>query len=105
MLDNYKFQVEHVLSDKAGDEEVDLLAVKFHYDVVAVHPFPNGNGRHARQMADLLLRALNRNEFTWNETNIIKNSAVRKNYINAIKEYEANKSNDNLANLLKIARS
>lgn len=29
--------------------------IRFHYRLTAIHPFPNGNGRHARIMADALL--------------------------------------------------
>lgn len=35
---------------------VDEIAARFHHMLVAIHPFPNGNGRHARLMADALLR-------------------------------------------------
>ncbi len=31
---------------------VDEIAARFHHLLVAIHPFPNGNGRHARLMAD-----------------------------------------------------
>jgi fido (protein-threonine AMPylation protein) len=31
------------------------VAVRFHHRLVSIHPFPNGNGRHARVMADVLL--------------------------------------------------
>ena len=30
-------------------------AIRFHHRLTAIHPFPNGNGRHARIMADALL--------------------------------------------------
>jgi Fic-DOC domain mobile mystery protein B len=30
-------------------------ALRFHHRLVAIHPFPNGNGRHARIMADAVL--------------------------------------------------
>jgi len=30
-------------------------AARFHHRMVSIHPFPNGNGRHARIMADALL--------------------------------------------------
>lgn len=29
--------------------------IRFHHRLTAIHPFPNGNGRHARIMADALL--------------------------------------------------
>ena len=31
------------------------LAARFHHKLVYIHPFPNGNGRHARIMTDALL--------------------------------------------------
>jgi len=36
----------------------DEIAVRFHHRLVQIHPFPNGNGRHARLMADLLVMRL-----------------------------------------------
>jgi len=30
-------------------------AARFHHRMVQIHPFPNGNGRHARVVADILL--------------------------------------------------
>src|SRR4051812_16596856 len=30
----------------------DEIAVRFHHRLVVIHPFPNGNGRHARLLAD-----------------------------------------------------
>jgi len=34
------------------------LAARFHHKLVYIHPFPNGNGRHARIMADAALTKL-----------------------------------------------
>jgi fido (protein-threonine AMPylation protein) len=31
--------------------------VRFHHRLVQIHPFPDGNGRHARLAADLLVKA------------------------------------------------
>lgn len=31
-------------------------AARFHHRLVKIHPFPNGNGRHARVAADILLK-------------------------------------------------
>jgi Fic-DOC domain mobile mystery protein B len=33
-------------------------AVRFHHRLVKIHPFPNGNGRHARIMADAMLESV-----------------------------------------------
>ena len=34
------------------------LAARFHHKLVFIHPFPNGNGRHSRIMADAVLTKL-----------------------------------------------
>jgi Fic-DOC domain mobile mystery protein B len=43
----------------------DKVAIRFHHRLVAIHPFANGNGRHARLMADLLSETLKGAVFTW----------------------------------------
>ena len=43
----------------------DEIAVRFHHRLVHIHPFPNGNGRHSRLMADLLVMSLGGERFTW----------------------------------------
>lgn len=48
-----------------GTYEPDELAVRFHHRLVAIHPFPNGNGRHGRIAADFLIAALGQEKFTW----------------------------------------
>jgi Fic-DOC domain mobile mystery protein B len=42
----------------------DEIAVRFHHRLVLIHPFPNGNGRHARLIADVLAMKLGRPAFT-----------------------------------------
>jgi Fic-DOC domain mobile mystery protein B len=41
------------------------LAVRVHHRLVVIHPFPNGNGRHARMLADLVLRRLGEPALSW----------------------------------------
>jgi Fic-DOC domain mobile mystery protein B len=43
----------------------DEIAARFHRDLVWIHPFPNGNGRHARMMANALVRNLGQPAFFW----------------------------------------
>jgi Fic-DOC domain mobile mystery protein B len=62
----------------------DEIAVRFHHRLVFIHPFPNGNGRHARLMADLLIVQLKGKRFTWGRTNLATTSDTRKNYIQAL---------------------
>ena len=49
LLDDVRYWIEH----KAYAPEE--IAIRFHHGLVAIHPFPNGNGRHARVMADALM--------------------------------------------------
>ena len=66
LLDDVRYQVEH--SSLSPDE----IAVRFHHRLVAIHPFPNGNGRHARLMADLLADRLGRPRFTWGSASLVE---------------------------------
>ncbi len=64
----------------------DEIAARFHHRLVAIHPFPNGNGRHARLLADLLLvHTLDRPRFTWGSSSLINAGECRTNYINALR--------------------
>jgi Fic-DOC domain mobile mystery protein B len=67
------------------DESPDLIAVRFHHRLVSVHPFPNGNGRHAREMTNLLLKnILNHSEFTWGRESLSEPGSMRKQYIESL---------------------
>ena len=43
----------------------DEVAIRFHHRLASIHPFPNGNGRHARLAADLVVVALGGSRFGW----------------------------------------
>ena len=65
----------------------DEIAARFHHRLVAIHLFPNGNGRHARLMADTLLtEVLKQEPFSWGKDNLSKGGDVRKRYIKALKK-------------------
>lgn len=61
------------------------IAVRFHHKLVQIHPFPNGNGRISRLMADLLMRNFGNKKLNWGSNNLTKISAIRKQYIEALK--------------------
>ena len=63
----------------------DELAVRFHHRLVAIHPFPNGNGRHARMMADLIVQQAGRPAFTWGGSSLTTTSKLRTAYIDALR--------------------
>ena len=65
----------------------DEVAVRFHHKLVWIHMFPNGNGRHARLMTDVLLKSVLKQEpFTWNMKDIDTGDRVRDFYLNALRK-------------------
>ena len=63
----------------------DEIAARFHHRLAQIHPFPNGNGRHARLMTDLLLeQILNQPRFTWGRENLADTGETRNKYIAAL---------------------
>jgi Fic-DOC domain mobile mystery protein B len=64
---------------------LDEIAVRFHHRLVQIHPFPNGNGRHARLAADLLVMRLGRERFSWGMQSLRDAGATRQRYIAALK--------------------
>jgi Fic-DOC domain mobile mystery protein B len=84
LLDNTSYWLEH---DVFPAEEV---AVRFHHQLVSLHPFPNGNGRHSRLMADCLLRQQGLAPFSWGSANLIAASEVRTLYIHALRAADIN---------------
>jgi Fic-DOC domain mobile mystery protein B len=79
----------------------DEIAVRFHHRLVAIHPFPNGNGRHARLMADLLVMQLGGERFSWGRANLRDAGTMRAQYITALKAAD----NHDYSALLAFARS
>jgi len=79
----------------------DEIAVRFHHRLVQIHPFPNGNGRHARLMADLLVMRLGRERFSWGRENLRDAGSLRKRYIAALQAAD----NHDIRPLLAFARS
>ncbi len=64
----------------------DEIAARFHRDLVWIHPFPNGNGRHSRIMADALLRSLGQPAFTWgSSSNLVATNDVRARYLASLR--------------------
>jgi Fic-DOC domain mobile mystery protein B len=67
------------------DESPDQIAVRFHHRLVSIHPFANGNGRHARLMTDVLLEnVLKCPRFTWGSEDLSKPGDTRHRYITAL---------------------
>jgi Fic-DOC domain mobile mystery protein B len=64
---------------------IDEIAVRYHHRLVFIHPFPNGNGRHGRLVADLLVMRLGRPVFTWGSSDLVKPDVFRERYLEAIR--------------------
>lgn len=79
----------------------DEIAVRFHHRLVQIHPFPNGNGRHSRFMADLLVMQLGGNRFSWGRESLSDAGAMRTRYIQALKAGDRH----DIGPLLAFARS
>lgn len=78
LFDDVKFWIENkIYSEKE-------IAVRFHHKLVAIHPFPNGNGRISRVMADLLAKKLTGQTLYWGDSNLTEISQLRKKYIDAL---------------------
>lgn len=80
----------------------DELAIRFHHRLVVIHAFPNGNGRHARLAADLLVEALGRPAFSWGARDLAQKGDARTAYLDALRG--ADKDED-LEPLVEFARS
>lgn len=67
-------------------------AARFHHRLVQIHCFPNGNGRHARIMADeFLRRCFDREPIDWAAgRDLMKENARRDEYIAALKAADGN---------------
>lgn len=80
---------------------VDEIALRFHHRLVLIHPFPNGNGRHARLIGDVLVTKLGHPQFTWGSGNLVQRGEARKQYLSAIQAAD----NGEIRPLLIFARS
>lgn len=100
LFDDVRYQIDH------GTYPADEIAIRFHHRLVAIHAFPNGNGRHARLMADLLAKRLGQPRFSWGSrrlalTSLTDATPVRHDYIAALQAADAR----DIAPLLAFARS
>lgn len=95
LLDDCRYWIEQ------GTYEPDEIAARFHHRLVFIHPFPNGNGRHARLAADLLLVKLGRPRYSWGQVNLVDPGETRKRYVSALRAAD----NQDIRPLLEFVRS
>ncbi len=84
-----------------GTYEQDEIAVRFHHRLVAIHAFPNGNGRHGRIAADYLVVSLNGEPLTWGVRLDADTDELRAAYLHALRRAD----DSDIERLLTFARS
>jgi Fic-DOC domain mobile mystery protein B len=104
------FQIRDALAALLGDARYwldhqtfapDESAIRLHHRLVFIHPFANGNGRHARLLADIVAQRQGSPVFTWGSADIARAGNFRKSYIDALRAADRNE----IAQLLAFARS
>jgi len=83
LFDDINYWIENKVYDNQE------IAVRFHHRLVQIHPFPNGNGRVSRLMADLVYQKLEEKTLYWGNTNLVNVSEVRSKYIAALRKADA----------------
>ena len=96
LLADIALQVEHQV------DPVDQIAVRFYHRLVSIHPFPSGNGRHARLIADVLIEQLGAPRFSWGGSSTLVNVAdLRQEYVAALQQADRG----NISALLAFSRA
>ncbi len=80
LLDDCKYWIEHKVFEE------DEIAIRLSHRMVWIHPFANGNGRHSRLMADVLVnKVFDKPYFTWGSLNLTKEGEARDKYLAALR--------------------
>lgn len=80
----------------------DEIAIRFKHRLVKIHCFPNGNGRHSRLMADIIIESVfEKDVFSWHSSNMVKPDETRKEYIAASRAGDRG----NIQPLIEFARN
>ena len=96
LLDDTKYWIENK-TFSSGE-----IAIRFKHRIVSIHCFPNGNGRHSRMMADIIMESIfDENIFTWHQSNMVSANEKRKEYIHSLKAAD----NGNINPLIEFAKN
>ena len=96
LLDETRYWIEN---ESYPAEEI---AIRFKHRIVSIHCFPNGNGRHSRLMADIIMESIFGNEpFPWHQSQTDNAGDIRKKYIKALKEAD----DGNIKPLIEFAKN
>ena len=96
LLDDCLYWIQH---HSFPDEEI---ATRLKHRIVQIHCFANGNGRHSRLIADVIMeKSFRLPSFTWGAANLAKHDDPRTTYIKALKKADAG----DYSELLSFAKS
>lgn len=96
LIDDTKYWIEN------NTYSPNEIAIRFKHRIVAIHCFPNGNGRHSRMMADIIMESIfGKVIFSWHKSNMVKADDTRKKYIDALREAD----NGNITPLIEFAEN
>ncbi len=85
LLDDCKYWIDNKVFEE------DEIAVRLSHRMVWIHPFANGNGRHSRLMADVLVnKGFGKPYFTWGSKNLVKQGEARTKYLEALRAADNN---------------
>jgi Fic-DOC domain mobile mystery protein B len=69
-----------------GTYSEEEIAVLFKHRIVNIHCFANGNGRHSRLIADVIVSHIfGKPVFSWGRTNLVNKGNARTEYLTAIR--------------------
>lgn len=88
-------------ASQRSPSDIDEIATRFHHRLVRIHPWRDGNGRHAREATDLLLRQYGLSAFSWGRGDLRRPGGARDAYLEAMKAADRGE----FALLLKFVRS
>jgi len=99
LLANTKYWLEH------GTFPTDECLIRFHHQLVSkIHPFANGNGRHARMITDVIAVKRGQAEFSWGAgASLVAEGRARASYLAALRALDENEND--VKPLLQFARS
>jgi Fic-DOC domain mobile mystery protein B len=80
----------------------DEIAIRFKHRIVSIHCFANGNGRHSRLIADVIIdKVFGKPVYTWGSESLIRSSSFRSLYLDALRQAD----NNDIEPLIEFARS
>lgn len=95
LIDDCNFWIEN---NSFNNEEI---AIRYSHRLVKIHVFPNGNGRHSRLVADIMISKLfGQTVFSWGRSDLSGVNSIRREYLYAIREADV----DNYNPLIDFAR-